>query len=83
MLLIRPSSAALGRTDCHVTFWEMQLNLCFLIKPRTIRPKMAPPTMDSPTLDHQLRNCLTPGSHGGISSREAPQNQPVQMDGIF
>jgi hypothetical protein len=41
-------------------------------------------------LDHYLRKCLTAGSHGGISSREAPfsvvtpacvkltQNQPVQ-----
>jgi hypothetical protein len=45
---------------------------CFLIEPRATSPGMAPPTMDPLTLDHQLRKCLTVGSHGGISSREAP-----------
>jgi hypothetical protein len=48
-------------------------SVCFLIEPTTTSPWMAPPTMGPPsTLDHQLRKCLTAGSHGGISSREAP-----------
>ena len=45
---------------------------CFLIEPRTTSPGMALPTMGPPTLDHSLRKCLIAGSHGGISSREAP-----------
>jgi hypothetical protein len=45
---------------------------CFLIEPRTTSLGMAPPTMGPPTLDHQLRKCLTAGSHGGLSSTEAP-----------
>jgi hypothetical protein len=28
--------------------------------------------MGPPILDHQLRKCLTAGSHGGISPPEAP-----------
>jgi hypothetical protein len=45
---------------------------CYLIEPRTISPGMTTPTMGPPTLDHWLRKCLTAGSQGGISSREAP-----------
>ena len=47
---------------------------CFLIEPRTTSIGMAPPTMGPPTLDHQLRKCLTAGSHGGLSSTEAPSS---------
>ena len=45
---------------------------CFLIEAKIASPEMAPPTMVPPTLNHQLRECLTAGSHGGISSRVAP-----------
>jgi hypothetical protein len=45
---------------------------CFLIEPRTTSPRIVLTTMGPATLDQQLRKCLTAGSHGGISSREAP-----------
>jgi hypothetical protein len=45
---------------------------CSLIEPKTTIPEMAPPTMGLPPLITKLRKCLTAGSHGGISSREAP-----------
>jgi hypothetical protein len=46
-------------------------SVTFFIEHRTTVPGMEPSTMGPPTLDH-LRKCLTAGSHGGISSREAP-----------
>jgi hypothetical protein len=66
----------------------------FLIEPKTTSPGMAPPTVGwaLPPWSLTEKKCLTAGSHGGISSREAPfsvitpacvklitQNQPVQV----
>ena len=45
---------------------------CFLIEPKTTRPEMVPPTRGPPPLITNWEKCLTAGSHGGISSTEAP-----------
>jgi hypothetical protein len=57
-----------------VTYWLASPGLLSLLSYRTqnYKPRDGPPTMDPPTLDHLLRKCLRTGSHGGISSREAP-----------
>jgi hypothetical protein len=52
-------------------FLPLACSACSCIEARTTSPGMAPPTIGPPTLDHWLRKCLTAGSHGGISSREA------------
>ena len=50
---------------------SLACSACFLMEPKTTSPGMAPPTRGW-AIDHQLRKCLTGGSHGGTSSTEAP-----------
>jgi len=52
---------------------SLAYSACSLIEPKTTRLRTAPPTMDWVLpFDHRLIKCLTAGSHGGISSTEAP-----------
>jgi hypothetical protein len=47
---------------------------CFLKEPRITSPGswQCPQCAGPSSLDHYLRKCLTAGSDGGLSSREAP-----------
>jgi hypothetical protein len=45
---------------------------CSLIEPKTTSPEMVASKRGPPPLDHQLRKCLTAGSHGCTSPTEAP-----------
>ena len=59
-----------------VTYWFAFPGLLSLLSYRTQDYQPRDGTthngLGHPTLDHYLRKCLTAGSYGGISSREAP-----------
>jgi hypothetical protein len=51
----------------------MACSACFLIEPNPLQ------WAGSSLIDHKLRKCLTAGSHGGISSTEAPSSRMTLM----
>jgi hypothetical protein len=57
-----------------VPFWLASPGLLSLLSYRTqdYQPRDGPTHKGPSHLDHKLRKCLTAGSHGGISSTEAP-----------
>jgi hypothetical protein len=70
----RPGSRSWCRGQGGMFFTGLLLlacSACFLIESRNTSPGMAPLTMGPSTPDHWLRKCLTAGSQGSISLREA------------
>jgi hypothetical protein len=59
-----------------VTYWLASPGLLSLLSYRTqdYQPRDGTTHHEPSSLDHKPRKCLTAGSHGGISSREAPSS---------
>jgi hypothetical protein len=62
------------RPSRNVTYWLASLGLLSLLSYRTqdYQPRDGTAHKGPFPLDHQLRKCLTAGSHGGISPTETP-----------